>query len=139
MSDELFPDENVLEATNRAINGATHLGPQDAGAVAAIRALARKIDGMDEYYHELRESYRERDLRPPSPDNVSLPTYLRYAESLGLTPAGRAGKPTRRVGPPSAAARAAEEKPDDTGTDGEVKPTSGLTALRGGVRRAVGR
>ena len=55
-----------------------------------LRALARKIDGTDEYFDALAEWAAERNLRPPSPDNVSIPTYLKFCESLGLTPAGRA-------------------------------------------------
>ena len=46
----------------------------DAGAVAAARALADKIDVSDE---------------TGTFDNTSFPTFLRYCEALGLTPSGR--------------------------------------------------
>lgn len=71
------------------------LGPLDAGAVSALRVLADKIDKDD----ELRERYLDltanEDGSPVKPlqlDNVSLPTYLKYCDALGLTPAGRAAQ-----------------------------------------------
>lgn len=64
--------QSVVDATEVAIKAAEHLTEMDAGAVAALRRLARLID------------------QPVVPnDNVSVPTYLKYCESLGLTPAGR--------------------------------------------------
>lgn len=80
---------DLLNATNKAIRAATHLGPMDAGTVAAIRSLAQRIDVGDVYFKALAEQAEERKLRPPSVDNVSIPTYLKYAESLGLSPVGR--------------------------------------------------
>lgn len=79
----------VIDATEKAIAAARHLTDMDAGTVEALRALARKIDGADEYFEALADVAAERKLRPPSPDNVSIPTYLKFCESLGLTPAGR--------------------------------------------------
>jgi len=61
----------------------------DAGAIEAIKALAIKIDVQDAYYEALADDAADHNRRPPSVDNVSLPTYLKYAESLGLTPTGR--------------------------------------------------
>lgn len=80
---------DVIDATEAAIAAAAHLTPMDAGAVEALRALARKIDGADEYFMELAFEAEDRKSRPPSQDNVSIPTYLKFCESLGLTPAGR--------------------------------------------------
>lgn len=79
----------VEEATEESIAAAKHLKPEDAGVVAALRALARKIDAQDDYFTALTEDAESRNGRPPSMDNVSLPTYLKFSESLGLTPAGR--------------------------------------------------
>lgn len=65
----------VAAATEEAIaegKATKRIGPLDAGAVAALRVLARKVD-----------------LDLPS-DNVSLPTYLSYCKALGLIPAARA-------------------------------------------------
>jgi hypothetical protein len=71
----------VVTATETAIAAATHLTDMDAGVVAALRVLARKLDELD------------RPLAaggtPPRFDNVTLPTYLKYCEALGLTPLSR--------------------------------------------------
>lgn len=72
---------NVVQATEKSIKAATHLSAMDAGAVATLRALARQVQYLDEN-GGLREDGKL--------DNVSIPTYLRFCESLGLTPAGRA-------------------------------------------------
>ena len=74
---------SVFEATERSIAAAIkakRLDDEDAGAVQMLRELARAADLID-----------ENGLNPAGKlDNVTIPTYLRYAESLGLTPAGRA-------------------------------------------------
>lgn len=71
---------SVAKATESAIGAATHLTDMDRGAVEMLRALASAADLID-----------ESGLNPAGKlDNVTIPTYLRYAESLGLTPAGRA-------------------------------------------------
>lgn len=83
----------VAAATEDAITSAgTDLTPRDAGAVAALRHLAAKIDTEA----TLREAAlkwialsEDGAAKPPPIDNVSVPTYLKYCESLGLTPAGR--------------------------------------------------
>jgi len=83
------PIGDVLGATNRSITAARHLTEMDKGAVATLRVLARKIDTEIEL-RELALAYAERhDQKPPSIDNVSIPTYLKFAEALGLTPSGR--------------------------------------------------
>lgn len=82
---------SVHDATESAIEAATHLGPMDAGAVEMLRELAKAADLID-----------ENGLNPAGKlDNVTIPTYLRFAESLGLTPAGRA--------------RLADQKPEASG------------------------
>lgn len=74
-------DESVEDATRRSIKAAHDLDDLDAGAVAVLLELARAIDVMA----------ANDGLRPDGKlDNVSVPTYLRFCESLGLTPAGRA-------------------------------------------------
>ena len=71
---------SVLEATQKAVDAAKHLTDEDAGAVAMLLRLAEAADLID-----------ENGLNPAGKlDNVTIPTYLRFAESLGLTPAGRA-------------------------------------------------
>ena len=89
---------SVLSETEAALAAATHPTDMDAGAVETLLTLARKIDteaGLRELALEWAEENRQ---KPPSVDNVSIPTYLKFCESLGLTPAGRA-----RLKPPAAA------------------------------------
>lgn len=73
----------VLEATEASLEAATHLTEMDAGAVQALRVLAAKIDQM------MSETIESMDDLKAKFDNVTIPTYLKYCESLGLTPAGR--------------------------------------------------
>lgn len=81
---------DVQAATEEAIDAADHLTKKDAGAIAALRYLARKID-TESALREMALQYAdEHETKPPPVDNVSVPTYLKYCESLGLTPAGRA-------------------------------------------------
>jgi hypothetical protein len=69
----------VAEATEAAIAAASHLTDMDQGAVQMLQALALAADLID-----------ESGLNPAGKlDNVTIPTYLRYAESLDLTPGGR--------------------------------------------------
>ena len=71
---------SVLDATETSIAAARHLTDMDQGAVQMLRSLAEAADLID-----------ESGLNPAGKlDNVTIPTYLRYCESLGLTPAGRA-------------------------------------------------
>lgn len=82
---------DVLAATEAAIEAATHLTGADDGAVEALRALARKIDAWDVIVEWALDDAADLDERPrvPQNDNVSLPTYLKFCDALGLTPAGR--------------------------------------------------
>lgn len=100
----------VAKATEEAIAKAKsegRLGTLDAGAVAALRVLARKIDEEQARWEYALEWAQFNPgapggPKPPAHDNVSIPTFLRYAESLGLTPAGRGriadGKPSEAGG-----------------------------------------
>jgi hypothetical protein len=73
---------SVLRATRLALKEASlsaTSGP-DAGTVAALLKLAAAVDAID-----------ASGLNPAGKlDNVSLATYLKYADALGLTPAARA-------------------------------------------------
>lgn len=82
----------LVAATEAAVAAAgARLTDADQGAVEAMLALARKIDAWDVIVQWAIEDAREREDRPkvPQNDNVSISAYLKYAESLGLTPAGR--------------------------------------------------
>lgn len=86
----------LVDATEKAIAAATHLTSADDGAVQALRMLARKIDAWDIIVGWAIDDVSHREGgRPtvPANDNVSIPSYLKYAESLGLTPAGRKSLP----------------------------------------------
>jgi hypothetical protein len=80
---------SVAEATERAIGEARHLTEMDEGAVETLRTLARKIDTEARLREMALEWAKDNDAKPPHVDNVSIPTYLKFCESLGLTPAGR--------------------------------------------------
>lgn len=85
---------DVVDATEVSIGAATHLDVKgkDAGAIAALLTLAHKVDNYDTVLDAILDQIAmdpESKIRPPATDNVSLPTYLKYSESLGLTPGGR--------------------------------------------------
>ena len=83
---------DLVGATESAIKAATHLTPMDDGALEALRALARKIDAWDQIVEwAIDDCAGKEGARPkvPANDNVSIPSYLKFCESLGLTPTGR--------------------------------------------------
>lgn len=68
----------VVSKTRSALR-ALDLPASDAGVEAVLLKLAGAIDDID-----------EQGLNPAGKlDNVSIPTYLKYAEALGMTPAAR--------------------------------------------------
>lgn len=79
-----FDDETCTAATAHAVKAATHLTAMDSGAVFALMELAGAIDAIN-----AGAEFNDEDEKPRSFDNVTIPTYLKYCESLGLTPAGR--------------------------------------------------
>jgi hypothetical protein len=114
---EMGDVEAGLEEALTEADAKKRLTPLDAGTVAAIRVLARKIDEEQarwDYCFEWAERWVEwmrmaeddpdydggpppSPPKPPPMDNVSLPTFLKYAESLGLTPAGRGRIPGEKA------------------------------------------
>lgn len=81
----------LVDATNEALAAAGDaIADRDAGTVQAILDVAMKVDMADRYFEDLADDAAVSGRRPPSQDNVSLPTYLKYADALGLTPAARA-------------------------------------------------
>lgn len=95
---------SVYEATEKSIAQAVSSGSLDAdlsaGPVAAILALARKIDGWDAVVEAAMDD-REDGARLPIPlhDNTSIPTYLKFCESLHLTPSKAPAKAATEVDP----------------------------------------
>ncbi len=73
-------DDSIFAATQRSVAAAEGLVGLDAGAVAVLLELARQID-----YLAANGGLREDGKL----DNVSIPTYLKFCNELGLTPAGR--------------------------------------------------
>lgn len=87
-----FEPLSVADATEKAISAAGgNLSAVDAGAVEALRALARKIDAWDQIVEWALDDAADKGGRPavPANDNVSISAYLKYCDQLGLTPAGR--------------------------------------------------
>lgn len=83
-----FVVESVTEAFDRSVKNATHLRVRDAPAVAAARALAKKIDAWDVIVDWALEDASESGGRPavPANDNVSISSFLKYLASLQLLP-----------------------------------------------------
>jgi hypothetical protein len=96
---------------------AADLGALDAGAVAVLRTLADKIDTEAELRWAMLQwaEAEDREVRPPKEDNVSIPTFLKYCDALGLTPAARAVK---------------AGKGKEGAGDSNSRPASGIAARR---------
>ena len=83
-----FPVESVRDAVDQAL-AEMELPAKSRGLVAAIRKMADQIDAID-----------ENGLNPAGKlDNVSLPTFLKYADALGMLPSGAASKPEPEAKP----------------------------------------
>ena len=84
---------DLLKATRVSIAAAVADGTLDAsvsaGPLEALLVLALKIDTEQALRELALEWAGEHDMRPPSVDNVSIPTYLKYCAELRLTPASR--------------------------------------------------
>ena len=68
---------SVEDALEIALTAATHLTDLDLGAVAALRIVAKMLD--DPEFPMVAGKF----------DNTSMGSFLKYSESLGLTPGGR--------------------------------------------------
>lgn len=84
-----FPSHNVAEALERSLKNADGLKAVNSAVVAAARVLAGRIDFLN------ATGFVDENGKI---DNVTLPTFLKYCQSLGLTvdaPAkvGRPAKP----------------------------------------------
>lgn len=90
---------DLVAATETSIAAAGHLDPMDAGAVEALRALARKIQAWDVIVDWALDDAAD-GKRPsvPQNDNVSISAYLKYCDQLGLSPAGRKALTSKSIG-----------------------------------------
>ena len=89
VAERRFPHESVADALERSLRNAKSLRAENAAVVAAARILANRIDSICE------TGFIDENGKL---DNVSVPTFLKYCQSLGLTlvePAkvGRPAKP----------------------------------------------
>lgn len=82
-----FEEKSAADALEESIAVATHLKPEHHAAIEAARALARRVDDLDANDWIVGGKL----------DNVSMPTYLRSLQLLGLMPStpatGAKGKP----------------------------------------------
>lgn len=82
----------VADATEVSIKAAQDdelLGPADEAAIAALRVLAKKLDHLGDVDAGVTADGELKEDRRPQLDNVTVPTFLKYCDALGLTPAGR--------------------------------------------------
>jgi ribosomal protein S8 len=95
-----FPHDSVADALERSLRNAD-LKAVNSAVVAAARVVAKRIDSICE------TGFIDENGKL---DNVSLPTFLKYCQSLGLTvdaPA-KVGRPSK----PKAEARTEVRKSD---------------------------
>ena len=96
-----FEELSVTDALERSIRNAKHLRARDSATIAAARKLARKIDAWDVIVDWALEDAAEHNTRPavPANDNVSIATFLKFMDTLGLVspadeqPAAKAATP----------------------------------------------
>jgi hypothetical protein len=96
---------DLVAETERAIAAADHLTDMDAGAIEALRALARKIQAWDRIVEFALEDAGGDRPSVPQNDNVSLSAYLKYCDQLGLSPAGRKSLDVKKAGASAKAAK----------------------------------
>jgi hypothetical protein len=100
--DKLRPAGSVLAAFDASVTAAgDRLSKVDGAAIAAARSLARKIDAMEDEPAAVSEDGELREERRRSLDNVTMPTFLKYLDALGLTPGGRRLLEQNNTGRPS--------------------------------------
>lgn len=88
-----FSHRTVHSALLASLGEAEHLGMKHAATVAAAKQLARRVDQLDKLGWVIDGKL----------DNVTLPTFLKYCESLGLTvekQPGRVGRPPAKQDEP---------------------------------------
>lgn len=103
----VFEQQSVSEALERSIANAKHLRARHSATIAAARALARKIDAWDVIVGWAITDAASGKGRPavPQNDNVSIASFLKYLDALGLTPedegaaAARPGRPATKPTP----------------------------------------
>lgn len=110
---------SVESETARAVKAARAEGmltEKDAGVVETLMHVAREIDSLEAGVNAAGKL-----------DNVSIPTYLKFAESLGMTPASRV-KLAGAVARASAQSKGSEVESSDSEAGGAK--VSSLEAVR---------
>lgn len=79
-----WDDVSVEAALDRSLRSAKHLRAVDAALVKAARELARKIDAWSTIVDYALEDADGGRPAVPANDNVSLATFLKYCDVLGL-------------------------------------------------------
>lgn len=97
----MLPQESVSEAVEASLRNAPDIKRRHSASVAALRVLARKIDTQDAYFQALLDDAQEHNGRPPSMDNVSIPTFLKFCDALGLTLTNKAPAKSASVKKPA--------------------------------------
>ena len=108
---------SVEDETRRAVEAALADGmltEKDAGVVEALMHVAREIDSLVDGINGAGKL-----------DNVSVPTYLKFSEALGLTPSAR----VKFAGAVARASAQSKVSGGDQGDEGGSKVSS-LEAVR---------
>lgn len=84
-----FPRESVSDALERSLRNNPRVKAVNSAVVAAARLLAKRIDSVAE------TGFLDENGKL---DNVSVPTFLKYCQSLGLTldEPRKAGRPPKQ-------------------------------------------
>ena len=130
---EALDSGDLVQSTKSAITSARkagNLADADMASCVAILELATKIQVQDDYFDALMMDAIENGRRPPSQDNVSMPTFLKYAEALGLTPSCRAKTAPKVATTKSTPAPEPEPTPDAKEAD-DVEQPSNVRRFRG--------
>lgn len=101
-----FEQLSVEDALERSIRNAKHLSAVHSAHVAAARTLARRIDDLGE------SGFVDENGKL---DNVSLPSFLKYLDALGMSVSP----------PPSGKAAAVQSRPRDQLAEMRQKLKSG--------------
>lgn len=113
------PVRNALDKALAAARKQGVVSDLDAGTIRAAQALADKIDAWDQIvawaFEDAEDSGASRPAVPQN-DNVSLASFLKYMNDLGLTPSARS----------SAASKSAKSGGGPVGKLGALQQSVGL-------------
>lgn len=118
------PVRNALDKALAAARKQGVVSDLDAGTIRAAQALADKIDAWDQIvawaFEDAEDSEASRPAVPQN-DNVSLASFLKYMNDLGLTPGARS----------SAASKSAKSGGGPVGKLGALQAGVGFASVEG--------